>query len=477
MPRRSILAALQIPLAASLAALAVATPARAQFGIPQEDDGRPDSGAPALMDGPPLEPRAERPVAAGWKRACSFREPICIYAAPGTEAKTIVLALASSERAWEALTKVLRIPSPDADPDGAYRVYLVDRPSLSPSTTLLAERDVRSGFDRASAFTLVDRSLRGCALDSAIAREVARAALFRVAPATDDGSARAESAYLSRLIVPCAMEDIDGVRRFQAHPQHALVDAWHADAHPETGIGADEYARGAALFFWWLDVQFGDVPGDFVRDVWALSPTMTPLGAWLWNNHPNGFDTLRVTFKDGFGPKTTVDDLFVKFAIARAFFGAADDAAPLHLAESRPLGESARVALDWGAYGGAEIAWPTKARRFVSSEGVAPTGAAYLLIHRDGAPKGSSLRVTAEWESFTRMRWFAVKLDEAGKDLGELPIAALVRAIAAQATIYDLDATTDVLLVGVALGDWRYDFDPDDGVWEPHGWMVTVAQE
>jgi hypothetical protein len=34
-----------------------------------------------------------------------------------------------------------------------------------------------------------------------------------------------------------------------------------------------------------------------------------------------------------------------------------------------------------------------------------------------------------------------------------------------------------VLLVGVNAGDPAYAFDPDEAVWEPHGWLVTLASE
>jgi hypothetical protein len=75
------------------------------------------------------------------------------------------------------------------------------------------------------------------------------------------------------------------------------------------------------------------------------------------------------------------------------------------------------------------------------------------------------------------MRWFAVKLDANGKDIDEQPIGSLDRATGARGSVHGLDGTKAVLLVGVALGDWRFDFDPMDEVWEPHGWLLTVSQE
>jgi hypothetical protein len=43
--------------------------------------------------------------------------------------------------------------------------------------------------------------------------------------------------------------------------------------------------------------------------------------------------------------------------------------------------------------------------------------------------------------------------------------------------VVDVDRVASVLLVGVNVGDPLYPFDPDDAVWEPHGWTLTLASE
>ena len=89
------------------------------------------------------------------------------------------------------------------------------------AVTVPGARDPRARFDRASAYTLFDASLAlgdACREDTAVAASVARASLFRVAPATDEGSARAEAAYVARLAVPCAMARLDGIDAFQQRP-------------------------------------------------------------------------------------------------------------------------------------------------------------------------------------------------------------------------------------------------------------------
>jgi hypothetical protein len=87
------------------------------------------------------------------------------------------------------------------------------------------------------------------------------------------------------------------------------------------------------------------------------------------------------------------------------------------------------------------------------------------------------LRVEIEWEEHALFRWAFVKLDASGRELGRVVIPTTERATEAHMTLVDLDGVDRILLVGVNVGDPAYAFDPDDEVWEPHGWLVTVAEE
>jgi hypothetical protein len=364
----------------------------------------------------------------------------------------VLATLAAAERAWNVVTGALALPAPDADPStGKYEVLLAADVEGS-AATLLSERDVRSRVDRASAFTLLDaRVAAGCAMDALLVREIARATLYRTAPATDEGSARAETAHLAQLAVPCAAVVSAPELDFQAHPERTLIDTW-TDA-PLTGLSFD---WGAALFFRWLD-SFAARPGGIIRAMWALSPTVTPLGASRWQNEPDGWDVLRASFKNVLADGTTFDDALLDFAIARATW----DSAP-------------RARVDW------EIDWPEEPRRLASPASVAPTGAAYVAIRRASAPPiqgGARLRVEAEWEQHARMRWAVAKLDAGGKLLSRVIVGSPDRATGAQMTVVDADQAATLLVVGVSLGDSAYPFDPDDETWEPHGWLLTVGAE
>jgi hypothetical protein len=392
--------------------------------------------------------------------ACSFREPLCVYAPPSVASATVIATVAAAERAWELATGALGFPAPDVDlMSGTYPLYFLDRAPML-AETLLSARDVHGGFDRASAFTLLDARLTaGCTLDALVAREIARAIAWRVVPATDRGTVGAQTAYLARLMVPCAMGTVDGVDAFQAHPERAIADAQ---------IG-DEFTRGAGLFYWWLDYSFGSSPGVIVRALWSLSPTLTPVGALRWNNEPDAYDVLRTTFKNALMSESTIDDLWLDFAVARAFMGDADDGEKLP--ESRSLGAAARVRRDW------EVGWPDRPRTLASATGVAPTGAAYIAVDLHGAPPGARLRIEASWEEHAKMRWAVVKLDDAGHEKARIAIAAAERSTEAQMSVVDLEGVARILIVGTNTGDPLYPMDPDDEIWEPHGWMLTLASE
>jgi hypothetical protein len=377
---------------------------------------------------------------ASWVRACSLRHPICVHAAPRTPVTSITVALAAADRAWDVLTGALDLPPPDAELDGAWHVYLVEGVDGG-STALLASRDPVARLDRASSFGLVDRAIpAGCGLDLALARAIARGSLWRAVPATDEGSARAEAQMLARLATPC-LAGIDDDRAFQEQPERAVVD-------PDSAA----FGRGASMFFDWLDADFAARPGGLIAGLWALAPTRTTGDAWRWSGTPTGFDVLRVSLKDALSTGSTLDDVLARFAVHRAL-----------------VTPPARVA--W------HVPWPTRARRFASPIPVAPTGASYVLVDLAGAPTAAKLRVEATWEDFGRMRWEVVKLDAKGNTMAEIPVTSLPLGTSASMTVEPLDGVDRVLVVGANVGSTEQPFNPAQGWWEPHGWLLTVEGE
>ena len=361
--------------------------------------------------------------------------------------------LREAEHAWEVAVDVIDLPAPDVDPTtGAYDIFL--EPSIEGgSRTFASSRDAGSRFDRASAFTLLDARLTGAARAHAIARSVFRAISFRVAPATDDATAEAETTALADLVVP------NGAQRdvaFEARPDRAI-----ADGYPDAPALTLPFTRGASFFYSWLDDTYANTPGGFTRALWALTPTITATGATQWSGDPDTFDVLRTTFggtsaaalalRKVQDTNISYGNFLLDFAIARAF---------------DPLLPARR---DW------EIDWPDHPRSLAPSFPIAPTGSSYVLIRKAGAHPGSRLRVEATWEEHAAFRWSALKLDARGIEIGRVPIPTPDKATSAAITLDDLDAVSAILLVTVNAGDDAIEFDPDAKVWEPHGYAVTVA--
>jgi hypothetical protein len=391
--------------------------------------------------GPSIE-LAGTPACPSCLRACSQRHPLCVEGPVRYASGGALAVIRAADRAWEAIVDVLGAPAPEGD-DGAWTILLRDAVDGGGDAVPIA-RDPLSRFDRASSFAAVDRTVpEGCGLDLALARAVARGSAWRAAPAMDPASARAESETLARLATPCAAgadDDLD----FQSHPEATLV-----------GPRSTSFERGASMFFGWLDGTFGAQPAGLVTGLWSLAPTTTATDASRWSGSPTGFDVLAKSLEDRLWPGSTLDDVFVRFGVDRS-----------------RMSPTPRVA--W------HVPWPEKARRLASPEPVSPTGASYVLVDHATVPAGSrrsKLRVEAEWEDYARLRWVVVKLDAAGHPTGEVPITSLDRGTRAAMTIESLDGVEQLLIVAVNAGSTEHRFDPDQGEWEPHGWLLTLEGE
>jgi len=441
-----------------MTASACPSPARAAPSATSTEAGVDGVLAPRTGDLIAYEPR---PKLSAELRACSFRHPLCVHAPRAPRAADEALALLdAADHAWDVATGALELPAPDASGStGALDLYLVDGEPHA-TRVLLEARDPESGFDRASAFALVGQGGGGgCPLYRAAARVIARAILFRVAPATDEASALAESTHMASLMVPCSTGR-DEITLFQSHPEVGLTGLLPPSESLPTSTGVEvvatpgeTYARGASLFYDWVEDSFGGYPGAIVRAMWAESPTVTSAAATRWNDEPDGFDVLRTSFKNALTTGSTVDDLWLDFAVARAFV----DGAP--------------VRIDWS------VDWPERPRTLMSAVGVAPTGAAYVSIDCSRRPAGARLRVEARWEEHARILWALVRVDATGKQLGRVDVTGRERGTEAQATLVDLEGTARVLVVGANAGDPRVAVDPDDYRLEPHGWVVSLAAE
>jgi len=396
------------------------------------------TGRAARAEGPEIDLESPPAGAQTWIRVCSLRHAVCAHGAPGTGASSLLAALDALDRGWDVQTQTLQLPAPDAGAEGAWNVYLVDGVAEG-GRARLSSRDPRGALDRGASFGLIDRAAPpGCPLDQAAARALAWGSLLRAAPATDLGTTRAQTRTLVRLSTACAGPD-EQEHAFQAEPERTLVD-------PD----GEARSSGASMFFDWVDRTFADQPGALVAGTWALSPTKTPATAWRWAVRPTGFDVLGSSLAGVLGNDSNLDDVFLHFGIDRGL------ASP-----------PARVA--W------HLPWPAQARRLASPVAVAPSGTSYILVDHAGAPAGASLRVQAMWEDYGRMKWAVVKLDAAGRPLAVLPITSTPRATSTALTVELIDSVDRFLIVGVNVGSTEHPFDPGQGWWEPHGWVLTIS--
>jgi hypothetical protein len=434
---------------AGIVGIGAASAARAEADLaPAVVPATSASDAGVARAGPRVASEAPPAGAAAWPTACSPVARLCVSAAPGTPPERAAEALAAAERMWATVTEALGAPAPEGALGSRWRVFLVDDVDGG-GTARLEARDPRDPFDRGASFALVDRRIGGgCGLELAMARAVARGSLWRAAPASDEGSATARAEALAHLAVPCSSRGAapDDAAEFQAHPERCVVDATSAS-----------FARGAGLFFDWVDARFGAQPGALLVGLSALAPTATTVDAWRagrWAAAPTAFDVLRVSLADRLWKGSTLDDVFVRFALDRA----------------APEGGSG-AAVAWS------IGWPAAGRRLAAGDPPAPTGESIVVVDRAGAPTGARLRLEAQWEDYARMRWMAVKVDASGRVLSEIPIRTLDRVTHASLTLDDVGGAARVRVVGVDLGSTERAFDPDQGEWEPHGWLLTVAAE
>jgi hypothetical protein len=340
------------------------------------------------------------------------------------------------DRAWETLVGVIGVPQPERGMDGQWNLYLGDAVDGGGQAYLVA-LDPRTRFALGSSFGRIDRSASGCMLDLAVARAVAQGSLLASSPTTAKGLGLAESEELARLATPCAAFD-DDEAAFQSEPERTLVDG-----------SSTSFARGGAAFFEWLDARFGRAPGAMVPALWALTPDRADVRSASGRSVATAFDVLATSLRGAFTSAATLDEVFVGFAVAR-------------VAMWPP------VLPAWN------VSWPARPRRLVSPIPVSPTGASYVVIHREGAAPGTRLRLEAEWEDYARMRWVVLKLDSGGGTLGQIRVSSPDRATKAALTLDAMDGIDRVVVVGVNVGSTEHAFSPAQGEWEPHGWMLTI---
>jgi hypothetical protein len=445
------------PTAASSAAASLPPPA--DPAAPSPDGGAPPAEetveVPVGRDMAPARGRpdpAELPVV-----ACSFREPVCVHAATTTPGASVLATLGGAERAMKVFDALgFPRPLPDGQLGGspAYDIYLVA--GAEPATTIDLDSSI-GDHDSASAFTVLPPlPWAGCDADLAAARSVAQAMVMRLDAGAEAGAVVMGSSYLADLAAgPCPAE-IALVDDFQREPERAL-----------TAYDIDD-ASGSMLFPWYLDdVYAAGAPGSIILGFLTIATQKTPPGSFTWHNEPDLFDALRATMKNR---GSSIDQLLLDFAVARAFVGSRSDG--LHpLGDTARFGDAGRVRFEWS------VPFSSLPRRLAPGTPIDPTGATYLWLDLASAPPGAELTFAADWELPSLFRWCLLKIDKKGGEAGRVEVAGVYGSSHAERSVVGLDGLAGVLVVGMNAGSMvrSHPFDPDEP-YLAHAYTVTLAR-
>jgi hypothetical protein len=75
------------------------------------------------------------------------------------------------------------------------------------------------------------------------------------------------------------------------------------------------------------------------------------------------------------------------------------------------------------------------------------------------------------------MRWAVAKVDAGGRVLAQIAIGSVDRATHATITVEKLGGVDHLFVVGANVGTTEQTFNPDQGEWEPHGWLLTLGAD
>jgi hypothetical protein len=270
-----------------------------------------------------------------------------------------------------------------------------------------------------------------------MARAVADQVVLATAPRTAQAMRMGLSEYLAEFAEPCAVSE--NAPREQRFLRRRDVALWGGDL---------ELALGSAWFYRWFDASFGRGTGGTIAAMLALAATKG-------EPEPDVLDVLATSFVGNTATAEGLDLLLADFAVARAHVDA------LYM-------DSAFT--DWS------VAWPDQPRSLLPKGPLAPTGASYVLVDTSQVPATARLRLEIEWETHAKMKWVAVRLAKSGAILSRQILASQTRATHVNATV-PVDQASSLLLVGVHTGHPVYALDPDEGEWEPHSWMLSLAGE
>ena len=388
----------------------------------------------ATTAGAPLGPVLDRPMLPF--RSCG--PSVCVHA---RAVESLAPARRAFDDAFDLAVETLRIARPLLDGprggDPRLDVYVVD----SGGDIAIGRDPLDRTLDRdaAPAFIAIDPTIvreGGCVLSATAARAIVRASAAGVdiaeTPLVVDGLAR----RIGELACPTRDATFG---ELQNKPYRALT------ATPS----------GTALLARTIDLQYGQGYGAIVPAVLSMAvnhrgvivPTEgDELGPVHFHNDVTIFDVLSTTLTDA---ASSFDAVLLDVATVRA----------LH-----------PIAPAW------EFVVPvsTLPRRFAIRRGIEPMGMTFLKIDLDVAPKNDAIELDLSWDMGARFVWHVLKLDAAGKKIGEVPVPPLETTRKISVDVRRLAGVASIVLEGVNTGDPLRPFHPDEPPSHARGYELGV---
>jgi hypothetical protein len=215
------------------------------------------------------------------------------------------------------------------------------------------------------------------------------------------------------------------------------------------------YPAGYQLLARTLDRQFGQGLAAIVPAVLSMATNhrgvIVPeaddeLGPVHFYNSTTVLDVLSLTLIDA---GTTLDEVLLEVASERAV---------------HPIAP----AFEW------TIPASSLPRRLAIRRPIEPMGMTFAKIDLDVVPKSDGIELDVAWDGGAKFVWRALKLDAAGRRVGEIPVPPLETTRKITIDVRRLAGVKSIVLVGVNVGDPIRAFHPDEPPSPGHGYELGI---
>ncbi len=340
-------------------------------------------------------------------RLDSWRWPLHVHAPRDLPLRPVRAALRALEAAYDGLrARGWPLPYPDGGYGGTlgFDLYLEHHPRAAAFAEVDAPIAI-SDFDAAQTYAVVDASLPPASLPACVVSAFAQAALRGQDPAEASSWLRATGDFAAWLLL-----DEPGCEQSMVQAQRA-PDAGMLDHDPRS-------AGAGALALALLSERHDGGSGRFVQALWELTRQRSRglVDPGVLRSSPDLWEVLAQVLKDSSHEQW--QDTLEELAAARFFSG------------PRPRAQAAAYRTLGGLPSDAEIPLladltpaqlPAHLRS--ASEGLPLLGSAYVRLTTSGLAATNGVQVWLRGELGPRWSVVAIRLDQAGRELGRVKAA------------------------------------------------------